>query len=141
MEAIRTKTPFNRDNVDTDMPEDSGSAMIVPLDVELPEIPEAFSHLRELFVLLGQAMQTGMGLIPVPWTELKAFIEVNELDLTLWERGMLKKMSDAYCNEYSHASDLYRPAPYKVQKDVEEEDGIAIGMQIAAALAAFRKKR
>lgn len=141
MEAIRTKTPFVRDNVDSDMPEDSGSAMIVPLDVELPEIPEAFSNLRELFLFMGQVLQTGMGIVPVTWVELKAFIEVNELDLTLWERRTLKKMSDAYCNEYAQASSPSRPAPYAPVKAVEEQDGIAVGMQIAAALAAFRKKK
>lgn len=141
MEAIRTNTGFIRENIDSDMPEDSGSAAIVPLDVELPEIPEAFSHLRELFFVMGQAMQTGMGLSPVTWVELKAFIEVNELELTLWERSILKKMSEAYCNEYSHASSPNRPAPYKERKEPDQVDAVAKALKMAASLAAFRKKK
>lgn len=139
MEAIRTKTPFIRENVDSDMPDHSGSSAIVPPDIELPEIPEAFSNLRELFFISGQALQTGMGLAPLTWSEIKAFIDVNELELTLWERGMLKKMSDAYCNEYSHASSPTRPAPYvNVIKD-EDEANIVKALQMAANMAAFRK--
>lgn len=141
MEAIRTKEAFILEKVDSNLAEDSSGAPIVPLEIELPEIPEYFIHLRELFFMMGQILQTGMGIVPITWVELKAFIDVKELDLTLWERGMLKKMSEAYCNEYAQASSPMRPAPYKVVKEAEEEDGVAIGMQIAAALAAFRKKK
>lgn len=141
MEAIRTKEAFVLEKIDSNLAEDSSGVPTVPLEIELPALPESFSHLRELFFIMGQVLQTGMGIVPVTWAELKAFIEVKELDLTLWERGMLKKMSDAYCNEYAQASSPSRPAPYKVVKEAEEVDGIAVGMQIAAALAAFRKKK
>lgn len=115
--------------------------MIVPLDVELPEIPEAFSHLRELFFVMGQVTQTGMGIVRVTWEELEAFLRVNEVRLTPWERRILWKMSDAYCTEYSHATDPKRPAPYSTKKEADEEDAIAIGMGISAAMAAFRGKK
>lgn len=140
MEAIRTKTAFIQDNVDSNLPEDSGSTVIAPLDVELPAIPEVFSNLRELFFLSGSAMNSGTGLVPLTWSEIKAFIEVNELELTLWEKGMLKRMSDEYCSEFYQASSPTRPAPYTA-KVVEEEDAIAVAMRIRANMRAIKPPR
>jgi len=81
------------------------------------------------------------GLVELTWSEIRAFIEVNELELTLWERGMIKKMSHAYCREASAATDENRPAPYQEQREEDEVDHVAIALQIAANMRAFRKKR
>lgn len=90
---------------------------------------------------MGQCMQSGMGLLPITWAELQSFIEVNELDLTLWEKGMLKKMSDTYCAESSRATEVNYPPPYSPKKEATEEDNIARALQIRQNMKAFRGKK
>lgn len=106
----------------------------------MPPISEAYIHLKELFFLLGQGTSTGYGLVPHTWQEIQAFRTENELELTLWERQMLRKMSEAYCAEASRATDPKRPAPYAPQKNDEEIDKIALAMKMRDTLAAFRKR-
>lgn len=139
LEAINKNISFNRQS-DVESA-DIDSIPIAPLEVNLPEIVPAFSHLKELFFISGQVMQSGHGLLPLTWQELKAFIEVNELELTIWERQVIKKMSDAYCAEYSRSSDPNRPAPYRPQVEETEVDQVAKAMRIKQGLSAFKKRK
>jgi hypothetical protein len=55
----------------------------------------------------GIATQTGMGLIPLSWQEIQAFVRCNAHEgyITPWELGVVRrKMSEAYCAEYARAS-------------------------------------
>jgi hypothetical protein len=140
LEAIQNNVPLIQERIDSDLPEDNiSSTTIAPLEVNLPEIPSAYAHLKELFFLSGQGTSTGMGLAPLSWQELQAFRTENKLELTLWERQTLKKMSEAYCAEASRATDPKRPAPYAPQKEDEEVDKIALAIKMRDALNAFRK--
>jgi hypothetical protein len=131
-EQIKSNAPRERgDNEEGDVPP-------APQEIHLPEIPAPYDALVGLFHLSGQALQTGWGLCPLTWVEIDAFVRVNDLDLTLWERELLKKMSEAYCAEYSRASDPKRPAPYQPEQ-TEEVDQIAKAMRIMDSLSAFRK--
>lgn len=88
----------------------------------MPEINPAFDFLRILFFESGQCLATGQGLVPLTWQEIDAWIRVNQLDLTLWEIETIRKMSEAYCAEYSRATDPQRPAPYSIVKEEDEID-------------------
>jgi hypothetical protein len=133
--------PQLREKVDSDLPEDNtSSTTIAPLEVNLPEIHPAYESLKGLFSLSGQGTSTGYGLASLGWAELRAFRLENGLNLTLFERQMLKKMSEAYCAEASRATDPKRPAPYAPQKEDEEVDKIALAMKMRDALNAFRKR-
>lgn len=120
--------------------DEDGSAIVGPAEVHLPEIPSAWTNLLGFFYLSGQATQTGMGLAPLSWQELKAFREENELDITLWERELLKKMSEAYCAEYSRASDPKRPAPYKPEVEEDEVDHIGKAMHFMEQMKLLRHR-
>lgn len=127
------------EKVDSEFDEDKIAIPMTPVEVNLPELPPAFSYILELFYFAGQAKSTGMGLVPLDWNDLRAWRKENKLKLTLWERETIKKMSDAYCAESSRAIDPARPAPYmpEVDEDVEV-DKIAVAMNIRDGLAAFR---
>lgn len=86
----------------------------------MPDIPQEFGYLLALFFDSGQAMSTGMGLTPLNWQEIESWINVNNLELSLWEIETIKKMSEAYCAEYSRASDPMRQAPYQIEQKIEE---------------------
>lgn len=95
---------------------------IATSEVNLPEIDPAYDYMKRLFFLSGQAISTGMGLCPLSWQELRAFRLENKLDITAWEIELIKKMSDAYCAEYSRASEPTRQAPYQPAILDEEEN-------------------
>lgn len=88
----------------------------------MPEIDPACSSLLELFFHSGQATSTGMGLIPLDWEKLRAWRLENKLELSIWEKETIIKMSEAYCAEYSRATDPQRPAPYSPEKEEDEID-------------------
>lgn len=129
--------------MDSNLPEDNQNVE-APTVVEMPEIDPAFGYLLELFFLSGQCMSTGMGLVPLSWQEIDAFIRVNQLDLTLWEIETIKAMSDAYCAEHAKATEPNRSAPYKPEVDDEEEVYVEKEVDKAIAfretLRAMRKK-
>jgi len=120
---------------------EDGERIESPAGVHLPEIPGPWTCLLGFFSLSGQASQTGMGLVPLTWTELRAFREENELDITLWERELLKKMSEAYCAEYSRAGDPKRPAPYTPEVEENEVDKIGKAIGFMEQMRLLRQKR
>lgn len=118
--------------------DDEGNLIKAPTEVQLPEIPDQWNYLLGLFFLSGQAAQTGMGLAPLSWQEIKAFIEVNDLDLMIFEKELLKKMSEAYCAESHKATDPQRPAPYTADKEEDEIDYIAQALQFREQMRLLR---
>lgn len=92
--------------------------------------------------MVGQITQTAQGIVPLTWCEIKAFLELNEIDLCTWEIKLLKKMSDTYCVEYSRGSDPDRKAPYTEQAKSEQEvDQVAKAINIMKGLSAFKKPK
>lgn len=110
-------------------------------DIHFPDIPSAFGYLVGLFHLSGQVLQESQGLAPLTWCEIKAFREENELDLCIWEKRILKKMSEAYVGEYSRASDPSRKAPYTKVVEEEKVDKVAVALNIMKGLSAFKKAK
>jgi hypothetical protein len=121
--------------------DEDGSAIVGPAEVNLPEIDPAFSHLLAHFNSAGQAMNTGMGLCPLTWQEIRAWRQENMVEVTLWEREMLRKMSEAYCAEYSRASDPKRPAPYTPEVEEEAVDHIGKALGFMEQMRLLRHNR
>lgn len=134
LEAIRASS---RSLTEDDSAEDTS-----PLDeVHFPDIAPGGQHLVGLFVCAGQITQTAQGIVPLDWQQLKAFVELNELDLCTWEIRILKRMSEAYCIEYSQASDPHRPIPYRPVVEETEEDKLAKARKMLKNMAAFKKRK
>jgi len=120
--------------------DDEGNLIKAPAEIQLPPVPQAFEYLLALFFNSGQCTQNGMGISPLSWLEIKAFIEVNELDLMLWEKELIKKMWEAYCAESHKATDPKRPAPYVAEKEEDEIDQIALGLKFREQMQLLRGK-
>jgi hypothetical protein len=119
-----------------------------PLEIETqeipyPELPPGAEYLVSFFHSAGIATQTGMGLIPLSWQEIQAFVRCNAHEgyITPWELSVIRKMSEAYCAEYARASDKLRKAPYTPEVDVSEVDRAAIADKVKNALAAFKREK
>ena len=135
LEAIRASHRLIEDSDDS--AEDTS-----PLDeVHFPDIAPGGQHLVGLFVLAGQIHQTAQGIAPLDWTQLKAFTELNDLDLCVWEIRIIKKMSEAYCSEYYAASDPSRPIPYRHVVEETEEDKLAKARRMLKNMSGFKKRK
>lgn len=119
--------------------EDSDVTISVPSEIQLPDT--GLDYLVGHFFSSGQCLQTGQGLVPLTWQEIDAYVKLNELDMCVWELKLIKKMSEAYCAEYSRASDPNRVAPYRVQVLDEEVDQVAKAMKIKLGMSGFRKRK
>lgn len=119
--------------------DDSDESIYVPPEIQLP--PTGVDYLVGHFFSSGQCLQTGQGLVPLSYQEIKAYDELTDAELLTWEVRILKKMSDAYCSEYSRASDPNRPAPYRKEVNPEEVDQVAKAIRIKQGMSGFRKRK
>lgn len=106
----------------------------------MPDIHPAFEYLVGHFFMAGAATPTGQGLIALDWQKIHFFRIENELDLDVWERGILVKMSEAYVNEYYAATDPSRQAP---NKKLEKTSAVQIAqsMNFRSIIRAAGKKQ
>lgn len=105
-----------------------------PTEIHLPDIPSAFGNLLEFFYGAGQYSNTGMGIISLTWNDIKNYREENDIEMMLWERDAVRRMSSAYCAEYYEAKDPKRPCPYKpVQDELDEEQAQEAALRKALA--------
>jgi hypothetical protein len=121
--------------------DEDGNLIKAHTEIQLPPVPRCFEYLLSFFFLSGQCIQTGMGISPLTWVEIESYIRVNELEVLLWEKELLKKMSEAYCAESHKATDPKRPAPYKEEKDEEEIDKMAASVKMWEQMQLLRGNR
>lgn len=84
--------------------------------LKLPDI-EGAEYLIALLGELGFVSHTGMGATHITWTEIKNWLDTTELELSVWEKLLLKEMSEVYASELSQASAKDYPAPYTAPVD------------------------
>lgn len=75
-------------------------------------------HLIGYLQDMGYYLSTGMGMSPLPFTEIKAYIDLMKLDLSIWEVSTLREMSVAYVsqhnNNYDDTESPYKDKDYKI---------------------------
>lgn len=108
--------------------------------LELPEIEDAGRHLMSYLFEAGVATSNGMGIVPLSWQEIDAWIEVTGLPLSTWEKLTLKEMSEAYVNEFTQASEKDRPAPYIRPVEEEQIDRKAVADKLRNVFSGLKKK-
>lgn len=108
------------------------------MEVPLPDLGDA-SYLMNLLSEAGMISQTGMGIAPLTWTEIRSWLECTQLELSTWELITLREMSCAYAGEYSSASDKSAPPPYTAH--VEEIDRAGITNKIQNLLRARMSRK
>jgi hypothetical protein len=131
---MRQPVPVDEENPDAAEPTE-------PQEIPYPEIPAGAEYLVALFHSAGVATQTGMGLIPLSWQEIEAFVKCTQASVTPWELRVIRKMSEAYCAEYARASDRLRKAPYQAVIEIPtEEVREAVAAKVMSVLATFKRK-
>lgn len=94
--------------------------------LELPELEEA-SYLIPLWHEAGFVSSTGMGISGLSWTEIHNWLQETGLELTVWEKLMIKHLSDSYAQEYSASSGgpEDRTAPYCTLPENHDRQAVA----------------
>lgn len=107
----------------------------------LPDLSESKAeHVVGLLFECGLMSSNGMGPVPLSWQEIEAFLRVTEKDyLPLWEKQMIKSLSEAYVSEYVRASEHGRPDPF-VQAP-EKIDREAVSNSILSTLRSIQAGR
>lgn len=84
---------------------------IVSHHLTMPELNEE-EYILGLWQEAGSVSSGGMGIAALSWQEIQAWINVTETELEMWEKLLIRRLSQEYCSEYSSASDVSRPAPF-----------------------------
>lgn len=106
--------------------------------LKLPDV-EGADYLIPLLYEAGLITQTGMGVGPLTWVEINAWLNTTRLKLTVWEKLMLRQMSEAYASEYNQASDKNRPAPFIFVDESIEVDRKQVADKLGSALRSLKK--
>lgn len=78
------------------------------------------------------------GIVPLSWSEIKAWRTENELSLTHFEITCIRKLSQAYVSEFYVAKEKDSEPPYSVTE--ETFDRVAASNKMKGALQRFSKK-
>lgn len=86
--------------------------------LKLPKI-EGAEYLVALLFEAGLLESTGMGATALSWSEIESWLRCTSLELSNWEKLMIKTMSDVYVSEYNQSSAKDRAAPYIYVDEVQ----------------------
>lgn len=88
----------------------------------------------------GLMSTAGMSVVPLSWQEIDAWIRVTESSPQLWERLLIKEMSEVYVSELNAATVKDRPSPYQAAEEVLFTDREAVANKLLNALRSFGKR-
>jgi len=109
--------------------------------LKLPEIDEA-GYLISLLQEAGLMSSAGMGALPLSWQEIEAWLRTTERDISIWERLMIRELSEVYVGELNQASAKDRAAPYThVEEDEVKIDREAVASKLLSALRSMKRNQ
>lgn len=86
------------------------------LQVTLPPVDD-YQHIAGWFHEIGPAAAGVNGVVPVSYQEMAAWAELTGVEVTDWEAGALKRMSEQYCYQTYVSDNPECPAPYVMDVD------------------------
>jgi len=91
----------------------------------LPELDGA-EYLVRLLNEAGLVSTHGMGPTPLSWQEIESWLRVTETKLCLWEKLMVRELSEVYLAEFNAAIEPDREDPYTAMDDKMDEEDIVV---------------
>lgn len=79
--------------------------------LQLPELGDA-AYLIGMLHEAGLMSSHGMGALPLSWQEIEAWLRVTESEPELWERMLVRELSEAYVSELNQATEKNRVSPW-----------------------------
>lgn len=80
--------------------------------LEYPTI-EHGQYLLDYAFEIGPSKSTGSGPAVIDWVDIKAWVELNKLDLDSWELLVVREISKAFVSQYYTSEGAIVPPPYQ----------------------------
>lgn len=113
----------------------------VCLLMETPDIPDSMHIYMEYMNELGFFVENGFGISPLPYAEIKAWAELQEISLTPFESRLLRRISQAYVSQYNISSKSGSESPYRIDEQRKRKDISAQIIQTKAMTLATQKPK
>lgn len=87
-------------------------------DEYLPPMPpvDAGHHLIGYLMEIGPVLSSGMGVAPLPFSEIEAWQEATGIELHAWEARLIRRLSREYLATSQSSTDLKAPSPWSEEK-------------------------
>ncbi|HEX7856089.1 MAG TPA: hypothetical protein VF503_20605 [Sphingobium sp.] len=91
-----------------------------------PMPPNPAQHIIDRLIEMGISEAAGMGVVALSWREINAWCDGTRIDLSPWERRLIRKLSVEYVAESRRAEDETCPSPWRApvtkrERELEEE--------------------
>ena len=108
--------------------------------LNLPNLDGA-EYLITLLFEAGLVQSTGMGVNPLPWSEIESWLRVTQLDLSVWERLTIKTMSEVYASGLNSSTKKDCPAPYTHVDDVLIADRSVVASKLKSLFSSLKANK
>lgn len=90
----------------------------------------------------GPVLHTGMGPVPLSWSELATWQRVTGVELTPWEAQTLRRLSAEYIATQQAAEDPAMPPPYATAPTQDQRARVAASLaSVFGGMARSSKKK
>ena len=80
-------------------------------------LPDADQYIVQAFIALGLCISGGMGIVPLSWTEIDAFLRRSSYELDDFEAEIVFNMSRAYVSWLNKGADINCFSPWDDTSD------------------------
>ena len=89
----------------------------------------------------GPVLYTGMGPVPLSWSELATWQAVTGIELTPWEAQTVRRLSAEYIATQQAAEDPGMPPPYMTAPTADQRARVAADLRSVLGGMARKQKR
>lgn len=109
--------------------------------LEMPDIESehAAGYIIGLLQEAGLMSSNGMGPVPISWQEISNWLSVTGTEIGVWEKLIIKSLSEEYVSELIQANEPNRAAPY-TKPSPEEIERARIADKIMNTLSKFIRR-
>lgn len=108
--------------------------------LQLPELGDG-AYIVQMLHEAGLMSSVGMGSLPLSWQELEAWLRVTESEPELWEKMLVRELSEAYVSELNQATERNRPSPWNPPVEEVEQVRATVVSRFMAFAKQFNEAR
>lgn len=109
-----------------------------------PALPplDAGEHIVGHLFDAGPVLHTGMGPVPLSWSELATWQSVTGVALTPWEAQTMRRLSAEYIAAQQAGEDPLSPAPFTAAPSADQRARVAASLSsVFGGMARSKKKQ
>lgn len=104
----------------------------------MPEI-QWLGYLINYLIEIGTSMASGFGITPLTWTEIEAWKNLTEVEITGSEASIIMRLSRTFTSCYNQYDGKDVPAPYIVEEFDREKVSSNIGSLLRSLASRVNK--